>query len=419
MAKFIIQGKQKLRGQVTVQGAKNAATPCLAASLLCNGQVVLENVPNISDVERMKYILESLGTVLSADHRAHRVTIDSKKIKNLPLNSSEISAMRSSVLLVGPLLARFGQVCIIHPGGCHIGARPLDNHWDAFRSLGASVKKQGQNYILEAKKLSGADIVLDEFSVTATENAIMAACLAEGKSTIQLAACEPHVQNLIDFLNAAGSRIKWQDAHTLSINGVKSLHGSRHKIIPDMIEAGTLIIASLATDGQVKIKNVIPSHLTIFIKKLREMGVKIIVGKNWIETFPSSKLKSIKIQTLPYPGFPTDLQAPFSVLLAQAFGKSLIHDPMYEGRLNYLTELAKMGARVKILDPHRAEITGPANLRGAHIQSLDLRAGATLILAALSAQGESVIGNIEQIDRGYEKIDEKLKSLGAEIQRVE
>jgi len=419
MAKFILQGGKKLKGEVSVQGAKNAATPILAASMLIQGNTILENIPHILDVEKTKHILERLGMEIANDFPNNSVQLNAAKVRFRDLDFPEVRQMRSSILLIGPLLARFGKVKIPHPGGCHIGARPLDTHLDALQSLGVKVHRDKDYYFLEAKALRGATVVLEEFSVTATENLIMAAVLAHGKTVIKLAACEPHVQDLICFLRKAGAKVKGAGTHTIVIDGVKKLHSVQHKIIPDMIEAGTLIIAGLITGGTVKVKDLNPTHLEIFLKKLKEMGGRIIVGKDYVQTLPSLRLRSVNIQTLPYPGFPTDLQAPFAVLLTQSRGTSLIHDPMYEGRLKYLEELKKMGAKIEILDPHRARISGGVKLRGRKITSLDLRAGATLILAALAASGRSIIERAEEIDRGYERIEEKLKSLGAEIKRVE
>ncbi|PIU01374.1 UDP-N-acetylglucosamine 1-carboxyvinyltransferase [bacterium (Candidatus Torokbacteria) CG09_land_8_20_14_0_10_42_11] len=417
MSKFVICGNKKLKGEVEVQGAKNAATPILAASVLLSGKTVLENTPNILDVERMKTILRKIGAAVASDTEKHTVKLNSAGVKSWNLNFPEAVKIRSSLLLLGPLLARFGKVKIPYPGGCRIGARSLDTHLDGLRALGAAVKYADNHYFLTADKLQGAEIVLDEFSVTATENIMMAACFARGRTIVKLAACEPHVQDLARFLNQAGAKIAGAGTHTLIIDGIKKLNGARYKIIPDMIEAGTLIIAGLATGGSVKVKNMNPADLDIFLKKLKEMGARLAIGKNYVQTFPSPPLSGIKIQTLPYPGFPTDLQAPFSVLMTQARGESAIHDPMYEGRLKYLEELAKMGASVKILNSHQAKITGPAKLAGKEITSLDLRAGATLILAGLIASGKSIIHRAEEIDRGYERIEEKLAALGADIRR--
>lgn len=418
MSKFIIQGGKKLKGEIKVQGAKNAATPCLSAALLLKGDSILENIPYILDGEKTKRILERLGARIENDLTKHRVMINTDEVRSRPLDFPEVYEMRSSILLIGPLLARFGRVKIPHPGGCHIGARSLDVHLAAFQALGARVQQEGKYYSLRANKLRGKEIILSEFSVTATENLMLTACLIPGKTVIKLAASEPHVQDLASFLKRAGAKIQGAGTHTITIEGVKKLSGIRYKIIPDMIEAGTFIIAGLVTKGEIKVVSLCSDHLDIFLEKLKMAGACLEIGKDFVKVLPSKNFKPVKIQTLPYPGFPTDLQAPFSVLLTQARGESLIHDPMYEGRLKYLEELKKMGAKAKILDPHRALIYGPTELRGREITSFDLRAGATLILAALAAQGRSVIHRAEEVDRGYERIEERLSALGADIKRV-
>ncbi len=418
MAKFIINGGKKLKGEIRVLGSKNAATACLAASLLIRDDLVLENVPNISDVEKMKKILQKIGVRVASEDKKHRVVLNSAGARSSDLNFPEVFEIRSSILLVGPLLARFNKVKILHPGGCHIGARPITTHLDAFQALGARVRKIKDYYYLEGKGLRAGEVVLSEFSVTATENIMIAACLLPGKTKIKLAAAEPHVQDLARLLNRAGAKIRGAGSHTITIEGVSKLKGTRHRVIPDMIEAGTFIIASLLTGGGVKVVDINPDHLDLFLKKVEQAGGRFDKGKSWILVLPKKGFGPVQIQTLPYPGFPTDLQAPFSVLLTQSRGESLIHDPMYEGRLKYLEELKKMGAHVKIISPHKAVIRGPVKLKGREIMSFDLRAGATLILAALVASGKSVIHRAQEVDRGYERIEERLSALGADIRRI-
>lgn len=419
MAKFIIKGGKKLKGEIKVQGAKNAATPCLAASLLLKGDSILENMPNITDVEEMKNILRRLGVEVRTEPNQHRVFVNTDNVTFSNLDFPEVHKMRSSILLIGPMLVRFGKVKIPHPGGCRIGVRPLAVHLKAFQALGAKVKQDDKYYYLETpRKLEGGEVVLPEFSVTATENIMMTAAKIPGKTVIKLAAAEPHVLNLAVFLKKAGAKIKGAGTHTIVIEGVSKLSGVRHEIIPDMIEAGTFIIAGLATGGEVLVKHLSYDHLDSFLERLKATDAKFQKGKDFIKTLTGSKFKAVRIQTLPYPGFPTDLEAPFSVLLTQAHGKSLIHDPMYEGRLKYLEELSRMGADIKILDPHRALIFGPNKLSGREITSFDLRAGATLILAAMAAEGESVIHRAQEVDRGYEEIEKRLQKLGADIRRI-
>lgn len=419
MAQFIIKGGKPLRGRIAVQGAKNAATPCLAASLLFQGEVHLKNIPNIVDVERMKDILSKLGVRVKSQPHAHSVVLNAAGLSGSDLDFPEVHQMRSSILLIGPLLARFGKVKIPYPGGCRIGARQIDTHLDAFRAMGAKIRRDQRYYYLEAKRLRGRTILLSEFSVTATENILMTACAAEGETTIKLAAMEPHVQDLAHFLKKGGAQIEGIGTHTITVQGPKGLIGCTHAVIPDMIEAGTLIIAALITRGEVLVTKCNPEHLEIFLQKIKQVGGRLRLKKNSVEVLPTPSFKPVNIQTLPYPGFPTDLQAPFAVLLLQAKGKSLIHDPLYENRLMYIRELKKMGATARILDPHRALLWGPAKLVGREIRSFDLRAGATLLLAALVAKGQSTIEGAQEVDRGYEKIAERLRKLGADITRKE
>ena len=305
------------------------------------------------------------------------------------------------------------------PGGCIIGNRPLDTHTYALEQLGAKIEKKDRFYGMRVDRLKGTTIILPEFSVTATENVLMAASLAEGRTVIKLAAAEPHVQDLCVFLNEMGAKITGIGTHTLIIDGVKELHGAEHAIIPDQIEAGTFAVMAAATRGEIKIKNIIPEHLEIILLKLKQIGVKLEVGSDYVQVLPSADLRAFKLQTMPYPGFPTDLQSPFGVLATQCQGTSLIQDPLFEGRMGYVNELAKMGANAIIADPHRVIITGPTPLYGQDIKSLDLRAGATLIIAGLIATGQTTINQAEIIDRGYEKIEERLSKLGANIKRIE
>jgi len=417
MSKFIIQGGKPLRGKIRVSGMKNAATPILAASILTREDCIIDNVPKITDVERMENILRRLGASVKRISK-HRVKINCSKIDTTNPDFQEVREMRSSILLMGPLLARFKKIKIPHPGGCIIGARPIGTHFEALEALGAKIA-QDQNYLrLEAKKLIGTKIVLREFSVTATENAMMAACFASGISVIKIAAAEPHIQDLANFLNSMGAKIKGAGTHTITIEGVEELHGTKYTLAPDQIEAGTFVIAAIVTRGDVTINKINPDHLDIILEKLREARANFEVGKDYIHVKPSSLLKATNIDTRPYPGFPTDIQAPWGVLATQAEGTTLIHETMFEGRLRYIDELKKMGANAIIADPHRALITGPTPLYGTQITSFDLRAGATLIIASLIAEGQSEIKDIEQVDRGYEEIEKRLRKLGAEIKRV-
>lgn len=417
MSKFIIRGGKPLNGKIKAGGMKNAATPIIAAALLTDEECVIGNVPRISDVERMLDILKSLG-VQVAWTGENEITICAKDADIKSLDEAAVKCMRSSILFLGPLLARFKKVSIPEPGGCIIGNRPPDTHFYALEKLGAKVTRENGHYNLETGKLIGANIVLPEFSVTATENLLMAACLAEGKTEVKLAAAEPHVQDLIKFLNSMGAKISGAGTHSLVIDGVGSLHGARHSLIPDQIEIGTLAVAATVTRGEVTIENIIPEYLDIILLKLKEAGGNFEIGDNFLKIKPSAGLRAFKLQTLPYPGFPTDLQAPFGVLATQCEGTSLIQDPMFEGRMGYIGELVKMGANAIVADPHRVVITGPTPLAGQEIKSFDLRAGATLIIAGLIASGETVINEAEIVDRGYEEIERRLASIGADIERI-
>jgi len=406
-----------LRGKIRASGMKNAATPIIAATLLTSEECVISNVPKISDVLRMLDILKSLGASVewTGDHE---VKICAKDADIKLLDEKAVKSMRSSILFLGPLLARFKKVTIPEPGGCIIGNRPPDTHFYALGKLGAKITHEDGCFTLEAEQLAGALIILPEFSVTATENLLMAASLARGKTEVHLAAAEPHVQDLIKFLSKMGANISGAGTHTLTIEGVEKLHGANHGVIPDQIEIGTLAVAAAVSGGEVTIENIIPAHLDIILLKLQEAGVNLEVGDDFLRVKPSANLRAFRLQTLPYPGFPTDLQAPFGVLATQCQGTTLIQDPLFEGRMGYISELVKMGANAIVADPHRVVINGPTPMHGQEIKSFDLRAGATLIIAGLIASGETTINEAEIVDRGYERIEERLGKLGAKIKRV-
>lgn len=418
MQKFIIRGGKKLSGEIEVKGYKNAATPIITASLLTNEECIIKNMPRIGDVLRLIEIIQSLGVEVSW-LTPSTLRIKAEKVDPDKIDFKTIGKMRSSVLLLGPLLARCGKFKMLQPGGCVIGARPIDSHFKALEELGAKITRENGFYCFEAKKLKGKEITLPEFSVTATENVMMAASLTNGTTKIKIAALEPQVQDLLKFLKKMGSKIKFGPFNTVIVEGVKKLHGTEHTVIPDPIEAGTFAIAAVATKSELVIKNVIKDHLDLVFYKLTEMGAKFEFDGTMLKIKPVGMLSAAKIEARIFPGLPTDLQAPFGMLATQAQGTSLIHDTLFEGRLGYINELNKMGANAIICDPHRALISGPTQLYGTEITSYDLRAGATMIIAALTAQGESVISNIEQIDRGYENIEERLKNIGADIARNE
>lgn len=418
VSRFLINGGRPLNGEIRVGGMKNATTPIIAATLLIKEPVRLTNVPRLTDVEKMCDILRSLGSTVEWVGE-NELAIDNAAADLTSLNAKAVKAMRSSILLMGPLLARFHEVQIPEPGGCIIGNRPLDSHFDALSALGAEIEVNRETgmYHLKAAKLTGA-VTYPTFSVTATENAIMAAVTAEGRTTIKLAAAEPHVEDLCAFLNSAGARIQGGGTHTIVIDGVATLHGTDHRIIPDTIEAGTFAALGAVTKGTLHITGIEPAHLDMPLMLLKKMHANFSLEGTTLVMGPHTALDAFKLQTLPYPGFPTDLQSPFGVIATQARGTSLIQDPMFEGRLGYTNELNKMGANCVICDPHRVLISGPTPLFGQEIRGLDLRAGATLVIAGLVASGETILHGAEIIDRGYEKIDERLAAVGADIKRA-
>jgi len=415
--KFLIEGGKKLEGEIEVKGAKNAAGALLAATLLTEKECILDNVPKVKDILNLIEILKEIGKEIKWLNE-EKIQIKEKKIDISKLDFEKFSKSRVSVLLIGGLLPRFKNFKVSQPGGDKIGLRPISTHLKAFEELGVKIEKDNRFYYFKRKKLKGKEIVLQEFSVTATENLIMASVLAKGRTIIKMAAQEPQVQNLIEMLNKMGAKIKKIWDHALEIEGVKKLKGVECKIIPDSNEAGTLLAIGAAVGKNVLVKNLIPEHLEFFLLKLKEIGIGFKRYKDSIKIQQPNNFRPTKIQTLPYPGFPTDLLPVIVPLLTQAEGRSLIHDPLYENRLNYIYQLKKMGADIEIVDPHRAFIFGKAPLWGVEIESWDIRAGASLIIAGLMAKGKTSISNIYQIDRGYEKIEERLQKIGAKIKRI-
>lgn len=415
MSQLIIQGGVKLRGEVKISGMKNAAVAVLSATLLTEETCVLDGVPRISDVEKMVEILQSLGA--AADWTGpHQLTVNCAKADLKRLDKTLVKSMRASILFLGPMLTRFKEVLLPEPGGCIIGNRPIETHLLVLERLGAEISQEDGFYHLKTSGFKGTTIILPEFSVTATENALMAAVLAHGSTVIKLAAAEPHVQDLANFLIKMGAKIEGVGTHTLKIEGVKELKGVAHQLIPDQIEIGTFAAAAAVTRGEIQMAPVILEHLERVLSLLERIGVTWEAKDNSLLIHPTSALQSFKLQALPYPGFPTDLQAPFGLLATQCQGTTLIHDPLYDGRLGYINELIKMGANAVICDPHRVLITGPTPLYGQEIKTFDLRAGATMVLAGLVAEGQTIINEAEIVYRGYEAIDEKLRKLGAKIE---
>ncbi|PIZ76646.1 UDP-N-acetylglucosamine 1-carboxyvinyltransferase [Candidatus Peregrinibacteria bacterium CG_4_10_14_0_2_um_filter_38_24] len=417
MANFIVKGGKKLQGEVTVSGSKNAALPIICASLLSNEKVILENIPDIEDVRSMIKIITALGAKTSFENNV--LEIDSSKVSDKEIPNEMVTKMRASILILGGLLPRTGKVKMQYPGGCVLGKRSVDAHTHAFKELGCEVIDDQKGIDMKCKILKGKKIILPELSVTATENAIMASVLAQGETEIRLAACEPHVQDLCEFLNKRGAKIKGIGTNVLRIKGVKKLKKVKYRITGDYLEAGTMILAAAATGGSVLVKGFNTNDLDSLWQKLEEVGVPLTIEKDNVKVNPATKLEAVRtLRTAVFPSFPTDLQAPFAVLLTQAHGVSKVFETLFEGRLNYTFELEKMGAKINLLNPHQVLISGPTPLKGMAIASCDIRAGAAMIIAALTAKGTTEISNINYIDRGYEKIEEKLRSLGAEIERI-
>ena len=398
-------------------GAKNVVLPIIGACLLTKEPCRISNLPLIEDVLKMLNILEGIGAKI-AWLTEREIKIECKDVDPSLIPFDIVSYFRGSILFLGPLLAKFGKIKFPPPGGCLIGARPIDTHLDAFSQMGIKISAKGNFYYFEGK-CQPSEVILKEFSVTATENVLLASALCSGRTILKIADQDYQVQELIKVLLKMGVKITGFGTHNLEIRGKKRLKGFRCSIMSDPLEAGTFMVAALATQGKILIKNAETSFLELFLKRLRDFGAKFeILSKNRIKVLPSGRLKMDKIQSLPYPGIPTDLQPELGVLATQAKGPTLIHDPLYEGRLKYLEELNKMGADIIFCDPHRAIVNGPTPLYGTEIPSLDIRSGAALIIAGLAAKGETIINNIYQIDRGYEKIEERLQKLGADIKRV-
>lgn len=415
--KFVIAGKRKLEGRVEISGAKNDAGPVIAATLLAREPFVIDNLPLVEDIFCLLEILKGMGSDVQWLEKK-KIRIENKNIDPEKLDFSLIGKTRVSVLLIGPMLARFKKLKFSSPGGDKIGLRPITAHLEAFEKLGAKIKEENGYYFFDGENLKGREIVLGEFSVTATENLMMLASGIEGRTIIKMAADEPHVQDLAKMLRDMGAKIEQRGSHTIEIDGQENLKGTFHEIIPDHVETGTFFTIGALTPGILEIKNIILDHLDVFLAKTEEIGVLFEKGNDFLRVEFSPNLKAVKIQALPWPGFPTDLLPIVVPLLTQAKGKSLIHDPLYENRLNFIHELRKMGADIEIVDPHRAFVFGKTPLSGIEISSWDIRAGASLTIAGLMARGKTIIGNISQIDRGYEKIDEKLRKLGADIKRI-
>lgn len=414
MEKFIVTGEVQLCGSVRVSGAKNATLPIMAATLLCSGVSVIHDVPYLRDIQAMQDILTLLGAKIS--RQGHTMMIDTTNVSKAEIPEHLMREMRASVFLMGPLLGRFRKVRVSYPGGCAIGPRPINLHIKALEKIGAKVDESFGFIDAEAAELTGGEVTFDFPSVGATENAMMAAVLAKGATVIRNAAREPEISDLQAILNKMGAKITGAGTDTIRIDGVQKLAPTEHTVMCDRIEAGTFLMASVMTRGDVVVENVIPEYLFSVTDKLQEIGAQIITGSNSIR-IKAGELRGVDIKTLPYPGFPTDLQAPMLSLVTIAKGTSIITETIFENRFKHVDELTRMGAKIKV-EGRTAIIRGVSNLTGAIVAAPDLRAGSALVLAALAAKGTSEIEQVYHIDRGYENIEKKLQGLGANIVRV-
>ena len=416
---YEIRGGKRLEGEVTISGAKNAAVAIIPASILAGERCILENLPAIQDVTILEEILQRIGAKVSLTDGGC-LTVDPSGINEFDITFDMVSSLRASYYFLGAMLGAFGHAKLALPGGCVIGQRPIDQHIKGFRALGAQVTLEGGFVQVQADQLRGADIYFDVVSVGATINVMLAACRAQGQTTLSNAAKEPHVVDVANFLNMMGASIKGAGTDVIRINGVKKLHGCSYEIIPDQIEAGTFMIAAAATGGDVTIKNIIPTHLEAISAKLMESGATVTEGDDgrsfYLRVAGNGRPRSINIKTLPYPGFPTDLQQPIMAYLTTAMGNSIIIENIFEERFNHVPELQRMGASI-LVNGRTAMIAGVESLKGAPLYASDLRAGAALIIAALMANGVSQVHNIEFVDRGYEYLEQKLRALGADIVR--
>jgi UDP-N-acetylglucosamine 1-carboxyvinyltransferase len=420
MDKFLIQGGKTLEGRVTISGAKNAALPAMAASLLTDQRIVLRNVPRVRDIGTMRSLLDELGVDSAVKHEEHgnRVEIRARKLINPVASYELVKQMRASVLVLGPLVARFGHARVSLPGGCAIGARPINLHLKGLEKFGASIRIDHGYVEARANGLKGAPFTFDTISVTGTENLMMAAVLAQGETILENAAREPEVEDLANLLIKMGAQIEGAGTDSIRIQGVSKLHEAQHVIIPDRIEAGTFLAAAGITRGHLKLDHVEPAHLTAVIAELTETGVKVTPGDaGKLEVHGPDSLRSVDVVTHEYPGFATDMQAQYMALMTQAKGSAVITETIFENRFLHALELLRMGADITV-DGRRAVVRGQTPLSGAMVQASDLRASASLVLAGLAAEGETLIDRVYHIDRGYERIEEKLSRVGARIRRI-
>jgi UDP-N-acetylglucosamine 1-carboxyvinyltransferase len=419
MDKFVIRGGNPLLGTIRISGAKNSALPCMAAAILTEDEVILENIPQVRDIETERKLLESMGAEVELGYgRAqHRTSIKCAVLSDPVAKYEIVKTMRASSLVLGPLIARTGMARVAMPGGCAIGGRPIDLHIKGLESMGATITQEHGYLEARAERLRGAHIVFDKITVTGTEDLLMAAVLAEGESLFENCAREPEVMDLAALLNAMGAKIEGAGTSTIRVQGVAKLHGARHRINPDRIEAGTYLMAGAITGGDLNVDCCNPEHLGALLGKLEECGVKLEIGKENVRVHSGGALKAADITTEEYPGFPTDMQAQYMALMTQAEGTSIVTENIFENRFMHVGELSRMGANISV-QGRSATVRGGTKLQSAAVMCSDLRASAALVLAALVADGESILDRVYHMDRGYERLEEKLRGVGAQIRRM-
>lgn len=418
MSKFLINGPTRLSGEISVSGAKNSALKIIPASLLSADKIAISNLPNIEDVSRSLELLEDLGGKITRGKNYCEIELNNLT-KNI-LDPKFANKLRASIMFVGPMLARLGEVRFPHPGGCVIGAgtRPIDLFLEGFQAMGAEISHDGSYYVLKAKRLKGCTYFFTTVSVTGTESLMMTATLSDGVTVLKNCAMEPEISSLANYLNSCGAKISGAGTPVITIEGVLKLRAGTFKIIPDRIEAGTFAIMAAATGSELTITNCNPEHLENLLTIFKKIGIKVEIGVDSIKVLPAKEISSYSIKTHEYPGFPTDLQSPYTVLATQMQGTTLIHEVIYDRRLLFTDMLTQMGSDIIMCDPHRVVVNGPTKLTGKKLTSPDLRAGIAMIIAGMIADGHTEIDNIYQIDRGYENIDERLRAIGADIERI-
>ncbi|MBI4812022.1 UDP-N-acetylglucosamine 1-carboxyvinyltransferase [Candidatus Falkowbacteria bacterium] len=418
MSKFIIQGQVKLSGEIEVRGAKNAALKIIPAAILSREKITINNLPNIEDINRSLELVEDLGGYVR--HGKNSCEIEVAELTKNELDHKFANKLRASIMFVGPMLARLGEIRFPHPGGCVIGAgaRPIDLFLEGFKAMGVEIAESEGFYHLKAKNLRGCEYFFTTVSVTGTESLMMTAVLAQGTTILKNCAMEPEIEVLADYFNRQGAKIKGAGTPTITIEGVESVKAGEFNIIPDRIETGTFAIMAAAAKSEINITRCNPRHIEALLSVFKKQGVMFEYGQDWLKIKPAGNIKAYGIKTHEYPGFPTDLQSPYTVLATQIQGSSLIHETIYDRRLIFTDMLMQMGADIIMCDPHRVVVNGPTKLRGRQLASPDLRAGIAIIIAALVACGQTEIDNIYQIDRGYEDIDGRLRALGADIKRI-